>query len=121
MSSKRDTITTAYTATFIANNDKFPSLSHREHCAVSSNQIEKIGLTLGQQVRILRTTADGTKLALYTIKNVHNVGEYSEDTVLVGYEDQNDLWERFSAVIQILLKTSYITPIILHYIYLYKK
>ena len=76
MSSKRDTITTAYTATFIANNDKFPSLSHREHCAVSSNQIEKIGLTLGQQVRILRTTADGTKLALYTIKNVHDDGEY---------------------------------------------
>ena len=34
MSSKRDTITTTYAATFIANNDKFPSLSHREHCAV---------------------------------------------------------------------------------------
>src|SRR5262245_26899760 len=94
MSSKRDTITTAYTATFIANNDKFPSLSHREHCTVSSNQIEKIGLTLGQQVRILRTAAGGTKLALYTIKDVHNDGEYSEDTALVGYEDQNDLWER---------------------------
>jgi phage replication-related protein YjqB (UPF0714/DUF867 family) len=94
MSSKRDTITTAYAATFIANNDKFPSLSHREHCAVSSNQIKKIGLTLGQQVRILRTTADGIKLALYTIKDVHDDGEYSEDTVLVGYKDQNDLWER---------------------------
>jgi phage replication-related protein YjqB (UPF0714/DUF867 family) len=94
MSGKRDTITTAHAATFIANNDKFPSLSHREHCAVSSKQIEKIGLTLGQQVRILRPTADGTKLALYTIKDVHDDGEYSGDIVLVGYEVQNDLWER---------------------------
>ena len=94
MSGNRETITTACTATFTAINDKFPSLSHREHCAVSSNQIEKIGLTLGQQVRILRTTADETKLALYTIKDVHDDGEYSEDTVLLGYKDQNDLWER---------------------------
>jgi phage replication-related protein YjqB (UPF0714/DUF867 family) len=92
--SRRNTITTAYTATFIANNDKFPSLSHREHCAVSSKQIEKIGLTLGQQVRILRPTADGTKLALYTIKDKHDDGEYSEDTVLVGYGDQDDLQQR---------------------------
>ena len=94
-SRRRNTITTAYTATFVANNDKFASLSHREHCAVSSNQIEKIGLSQGQQIRILRPTANGTKLALYTITDVHNGdGEYSEDTVLVGYGDQDDLQER---------------------------
>jgi phage replication-related protein YjqB (UPF0714/DUF867 family) len=94
MSRRRNTITTAYTATFVANNDKFPSLSHREHCAVSSNQIEKIGLSQGQQIRVLRPTANGTKLALYTIKDVHDDGEYSEDTVLVGYGDQDDLQQR---------------------------
>jgi phage replication-related protein YjqB (UPF0714/DUF867 family) len=97
--SRRNTITTAYTACFVANNDKFPSLSHREHCAVSSNQIEKIGLSLGQQIRILRPTANGTKLALYTITDVHgddddDDDEDTENTVLVGFENQNDLHER---------------------------
>ncbi len=96
---ERNTITTAYTANFVANNDKFPSLSHREHCAVSNNQIEKLGLSLGQQIRILRPTANGTKLALYTITDVHggdNVDddEDTENTVLVGFENQDDLHER---------------------------
>ena len=91
--STRNTITTAYTARFIANNYKFPSLSHREHCSLSRSQIEMIGLNLGQQVRILRPTVNETKLALYTIKDVHNDND-SEYTVLVGYENQNDLQER---------------------------
>jgi hypothetical protein len=91
--STRNTITTAYTARFVANNDKFPSLSHREHCSLSRSQIEMTGLNLGQQVRILRPTANETKLALYTIKDVHNDYD-SEYTVLVGYGNQNDLQER---------------------------
>lgn len=88
----RNAITTAYTACFIRNNDKFPSLSHREHCAANRNQIQMIGLKPGQQIRILRPTENGTKLALYTIKDVHN--DDSENTVYVGYRNQEDLLER---------------------------
>ena len=89
---RNNTVTTAYSAWFIRNNEKFPSLSHREHCSANQNQIQTLGLSLGQQVRILRPTANGTKLALYTIKDVHD--DDSEITIFVGYRYQNDLQER---------------------------
>ena len=89
---RSNTITTAYSAWFIRNNEKFPSLYHREHCSANQNQIKMLGLSPGQQVRILRPTANGTKLALYTIMDVHD--DDSVNTIFVGYRNQNDLQER---------------------------
>jgi phage replication-related protein YjqB (UPF0714/DUF867 family) len=83
---------TSYTAQFIPAKDRFDPSHRREHCSANLNQIDMIGLNLGQQVRIERPTANGTTLALYTIIDTH---KEEPDVVYVGYNNLNDLEERF--------------------------
>jgi phage replication-related protein YjqB (UPF0714/DUF867 family) len=83
---------TSYTAQFIPAKDRFDPSHRREHCSANLNQIDMIGLNLGQQVRIERPTANGTILALYTIIDTH---EEEPDAVFVGYTDlEDDLGKR---------------------------
>jgi phage replication-related protein YjqB (UPF0714/DUF867 family) len=82
---------TSYNAQFIPDKDRFDPSHRREHCSANLNQIDMIGLNLGQQVRIERTIANGTTLALYTIIDTH---KEQPDVVYVGYNDRNDLEER---------------------------
>jgi hypothetical protein len=82
---------TSYTAQFIPAKDRFDPSHRREHCSANLNQIDMIGLNLGQQVRIERPTANGTTLALYTIIDTH---KEEPDVVYVGYNNLNDLEER---------------------------
>ena len=83
---------TSYTAQFKPDKDRFDIHHRREHCSANSNQIDMIGLNRGQQVRIERSTASGTTLALYTIIDTH---EEEPDAVFVGYTDvEDDLGKR---------------------------
>lgn len=43
-----------YTAQFIPNINKVRNGHRREHCSANRNQINKIGISQGQQVRIVR-------------------------------------------------------------------
>jgi phage replication-related protein YjqB (UPF0714/DUF867 family) len=89
--SEEDVIEHSYTARFIPDK-KISGNRRREHCVASLDQINKIGITIGQQVRIERPTESGTALALYTIVDDH---DRESDIVFVGYEIRGDFEERF--------------------------
>ena len=89
---KSDTIKTSYTARFIPNISKINNNHRREHCLANRREINMIGRNKGQQVRIERTTANGTRtLALYTVIDVH---DQDRGAVFVGYTNSEDLWDR---------------------------
>jgi phage replication-related protein YjqB (UPF0714/DUF867 family) len=92
--SETDAIEHSYTARFIP--DKKISGNHRrEHCVASLDQINRIGKTIGEQVRIERPTENGTTLALYTVVGDH---DRESDIVFVGYKIRGDLEERFDLI-----------------------
>lgn len=89
--SEEDVIEHSYKARFIP--DKKISGNHRrEHCVASLDQINRIGKTIGEQVRIERPTENGTALALYTVVGDH---DRESDIVFMGYKIRGDLEERF--------------------------
>ena len=82
---------TSYTAQFIPNKDRFEPSHRKEHCSANLDEIDMIGLKLGQQVRIENPTANGKTLALYTIIDTH---KEQPDVVYVGYSKPKDLCDR---------------------------
>jgi phage replication-related protein YjqB (UPF0714/DUF867 family) len=94
---RNNTIDNSYYARLVPNKDRISERPRREHCSANSNQIDMIGLTPGQQVRIERPTENGTTFALYTI-DAHDDDEEgqeeSDNTVYVGYTELKDLEER---------------------------
>jgi phage replication-related protein YjqB (UPF0714/DUF867 family) len=81
-----------YAAQFIPNISKVRNSHRREHCSANRNQINKIGISQGQQVRIVRPLAKGgSTLAVYTVSDIH---DQERNTVYVGYKDPKDLQAR---------------------------
>ncbi|HEX6283072.1 MAG TPA: poly-gamma-glutamate hydrolase family protein, partial [Nitrososphaera sp.] len=95
---RNNTIETSYYARLIPNKDRISERPRREHCSANSNQIDMMGLTPGQQVRIERPTENGTTFALYTIDaydEEEGEGEEEPDNaVYVGYTEIKDLEDR---------------------------
>ena len=90
---RRNEIETAYRAQFAPTNDRISEHPRREHCSANGNQIRTLGLNPGQQVRIERPTANGTRLALYTI-DAHDDEEEPDNVVYVGFTKPEDLRDR---------------------------
>jgi poly-gamma-glutamate hydrolase-like protein len=81
-----------YAAQFIQNISKVRNSHRREHCSANRNQINKIGISQGQQVRIIRPLAKGNStLAVYTVSDIH---DQKRNTVYLGYKDPKDLQAR---------------------------
>lgn len=91
---RNNTIETSYYARLIPNKDRISEHPRREHCSANSNQIDMIGLTPGQQVRIERPRENGTIYAPYTIDAYEEVEEEPDNVVYVGYSEIKDLEER---------------------------
>ena len=89
-----NTIETAYPSLFTPSKERISEHPRQEHCSASRNQLHRMGLNPGQQVRIERPTANGTRVALYTI-DAHD-DEEPDNAVFVGYTDPNleDLQKR---------------------------
>src|SRR5215207_5465996 len=81
----------SYAAQFIPNISIVRNSHRREHCSANLNQINKIGISQGQQVRIVRPLTKGNSFAVYTVSDVH---DQEPNTVFVGYTEPEDLRAR---------------------------